>query len=232
MALEHILPFRVYNLAIQKWLPSFLYLDRFFKLNWNAMTPEEKRINRPVFLYATPKKAFSNITTPLINGQLTSFGVAFYLSDMSYIDSMNGTIYNYIPVTIKDEQTGNFRKIKLSHPLAISMTYNFSFQCVSMLDAEELMLRWQMEVGPEKALKINEVWHKLIWNGTFTNNTQMDVGVGDKQWIRFDTTLQIPVAHLPQKILVDFENIIPIKKIYLNYINEELEKEETIEEQG
>lgn len=229
MAIEHILPFRTYSLAIQKWLPTFLYLDRFFKLDWTKMSDNEKKINKPVFLYATPKKAFSNITTPLVNGQLTSFGVAFYLGDFSYIDSMNGTIYNYIPITIKDEQTGNFRKIKLSHPLAITMTYNFSFQCVSMLDAEELMLRWQMEVGPEKVLKINEVWHKLIWNGTFTNNTQMDVGVGDKQWIRFDTSLQIPVAHLPQKIFTDLENIEPIKKLYLRYVNEDLEIEEELQ---
>ena len=57
----------------------------------------------------------------------------------------------------------------------------------------------------------------------------MDVGVGDKQWIRFDTSLQIPVAHLPQKVSTDLENIEPIKKLYLRYVNEDLETEEELQ---
>ena len=234
MQIEHILPYRPYSLALRDLFQEFLYLQSMKELvkqadsEGRSLTKSEVLSIRPVIMFATPKKAFANIVSPIINGQLLTFGLSYYLSDVSFISSLNGTVYNYIPIKYEVEENGEtkLKSAKLSKPLAMTMTYNISLQTPTMQQMEELELRWAMEFAEEKGIVVNNTNYKIIWNGSFTNNTELTPGVGDKDYIRKDTTLEFPIAHFPQKLLEDYQTSGLMKEFYVKFINEVLEDDD------
>jgi len=228
--------FRPYALELAKYFKKFLYTQAMMdyvkeiKAQGRNLTDKEKSIMKPVIMYATPKKAFAEITHPLLNGGLTSFGVSFYLSDAEPIHGLNGTQKNYIPFQYVDENE-ELVILKLSHPLAMKLTFNITFQTTNRRDMEELQTRFALELGEMASLKLFQsedfpdeyVDYMIEWSGQFTNDTEKDIGEKDKQWVRTDTSITFPIAHFPQKVLEE-THYTKNNKFYIKLVNDFLEE--------
>jgi len=199
-------PYRDYAFYFIKFVKDFLTLDRLQKLNWNNMSEKEKKLYAPVIMWGTPKRAYAPIVTPLLNGNLASFGFAARYSDFSPITDYNATKFLLEEVKLErinpQNEKKEYMKVKLTRPFAFDATVNINLFALSERDADELLFRWQWQFNNNDycVIKVYNIDNVIIWNDKWENTTSLEPGLEDKGVMRFTSSCTIKFCFFPSGI--------------------------------
>jgi len=220
-----LLPFRSYASEFLKFVRSFMTLEYLQKLNWNAMTEAEKKLVAPVIIFATPNKAYTEITTPLLNGNLATFGIAIQYNGIKNRSEMNTTPYlleNGYFYKTNEERI----KVEFKRPMVFEVNFTLNLLTTNTRMAEELIFRWQYEFPYEtKILKVYDIESLIFWEaGSWENNTNLEPATENKDFVRYSTSVRVFPCYYPTEVFGDIETLERIEKLIFNLSIEDINK--------
>jgi len=234
------LTYRDYALYFTKYIRSFMTLDRLMKMNIETMPEDQQKTYAPVIIWGTPQRAYASIVSPMLNGQLASFGISIRYSQIEFVEDNNATKFLLEPIKLEriNPQTNEKERLKanLTRPACFNAIFNLDMFAYSERDAEELQFRWRYEFNNNgiSYIDVYNIRSVLSWeNESWDNNTNLEPQLETKGWIRLTTNVKLMYAYFPSGIYnVDYSNK-QITKINLsinelnsdiNYVNKLIEE--------